>query len=121
MKRVCDAVVPAFVSHELPLPQCCPVSGNPFPGSTLRVSYLPAGTVVPVENLAAWIDEYRGGNEMRSIRNMEEMIQDIAVRCADEVGVAVRVVANLQIKPPYGGDMQTMRVSARGRSTNAPA
>ncbi|MGO6879446.1 hypothetical protein ACC734_17035 [Rhizobium ruizarguesonis] len=111
MIRTCDPSVSAFVSHALPIPECCPVSKNPRPGSTVRVSYLPKNIVVPVEALEERVRGYIGGFE--SIRGMEEMIQDIAQWRAIETGVRVRAVADLIIQPPYGGPEQTMRVSAR--------
>lgn len=112
--RTCNPSVPSFVSHSVPLPVCCPVSKNPRPGSTVRVSYQPTDTVVPVEALEEHVRLYVGGFE--NIRGMEEMIQDIALWCAEETGVRVRAVADLIIQPPYGGEPQTMRVSARSES-----
>lgn len=111
MTRTCDPTIAAFVSHSVPVPECCPVSHNPRPGSAVRVSYRPKRVVVPVEALEERVRGYVGGFE--SIRGMEEMIQDIARWCAQETGVAVRVVADLVIQPPYGGEIQQMRVSAR--------
>lgn len=113
MTRTCAADVPAFISHSVPLPRCCPVSGNPAPGSTLRVSYFQKGIVVPVEDLAEWVAEYIGGHFPRDIRNMEEMIQDLARRLAAKTMTRVRVVADLRIDPPGIGEQQGMRVSAR--------
>lgn len=109
--RTCDPNTRAFVSHSVPLPQCCPVSGNPAAGSKLTVSYLPAGVVFPVEDLAAFVAEYVGGRG--EVRGMEEMIQELANRVNGVVGVNVRAVAYLIINPPFGGDPQTMRVTAR--------
>lgn len=111
MTRTCDPTISTFVSHSVPVPECCPVSKNPKPGSTIRVSYLPRDIVVPVEALEERVRGYIGGFE--SIRGMEEMIQDIARWCAEESGVRVRAVADLIIQPPYGGDLQKMRVSSR--------
>lgn len=111
MIRTCADDVPTFINHNVPLPRCCPVSGNPAPGSMLRVSYYPAGVVIPVEDLAAWVSEYIDGHFLRDIRNMEEMIQDIAKRCSETVHVRVRVVADLLIDPPGGGEQQEMRVA----------
>lgn len=112
MTRACDPTVAAFVSHSVPIPECCPVSNNPKEGSSIRVSYLPRDIVVPVEALEERVRGYTGGFE--SIRGMEEMIQDIARWCSAETGVRVRAVADLVIQPPYGGEIQKMRVSARG-------
>ncbi len=88
------------------------MSGNPAPGSTLRVSYLPKGIVLPVEDLAAWARDFVDGHPS-GIREMEAMIQDLARRTAEAVGVPVRAVADLKIDPPVPGDQQTMRVTAR--------
>ena len=112
--RTCKASTSAatIVHHLIPLPPCCPVSGNPRPGSTLRLSYAPsAGIVMPVEDLAAMAAEYVGG--LGPIRAQEEMIQHIAARCAAVVRASVRVRADLLILPPDGGDMQGMIVSVR--------
>lgn len=115
MIRTCDPNVPAFISHLVPIPECCPVSKNPKAGSTIRVSYRPRDIVVPVEALEEKVRGYIGGFE--TIRGMEEMIQDLARWSCEATGVRVRVVAELLIAPPYGGDQQTMRVSARSTPT----
>lgn len=115
MLRTCAPDLPTFVSHSTPIPPCCPVSGNPRPGSKITVSYIPAGVVMPVEDLVDFVAEYVGGHATREVRNMEEMVQDLAVRVRDVVKVPVRVRADLIILPPYGGAEQTMRVSARAR------
>lgn len=111
--RTCDANIKTFVSHGAALPICCPVSQNPRPGSKITVCYIPEGVVFPVEDLESFIAEYVGGHSSRNVRNMEEMIQDLAVRVKEEVKVPVRVFADLIISPPYGGADQTMRVSVR--------
>jgi len=112
MLRTCDDDVPTFVSHSVNLPRCCPVSGNPAPGSTLSVSYIPKGVVLPVEELAAWVEEYVGGHPSGR-REMEAMIQHLAKRVAEIVNVRVKVVADLNIAPPFGGDQQKMKVRVR--------
>lgn len=113
--RTCTTNITTMISHILDLPVCCPVSHNPAAGSTVSVTYFPNGIVVPVEDLADWIAEYVGGHKTRAVRNMEEMIQDLAQRCADEVKVTVRVRANLKIKPPFGGEMQGMSVFVKAK------
>lgn len=115
MKRTCSAEIKTFVTHTAPLPPCCPISGNPLEGSAITVCYMANGTVFPVEDLSSFIAEYVGGHEAREVRNMEEMIQDLAIRVRDEVGVPVRAYADLIIRPPYGGDTQKMRVSVRAK------
>ena len=109
--RTCSTETQAFVSHTVDIPPCCPVSGNPVAGSTVTISYRPTGIVLPVEDLADMVAEYVGGRG--AIRGMEEMIQEICTRARDTVKVPVRVVARLRIKPPFGGDLQWMRVTVR--------
>ena len=99
------------VHHVVALPACCPKTGNPLAGSTIRVSYRPRGVVLPVEQLNDMASEYIGGHE--DVREMETMIQHMATRMADVVGASVRVRADLIIRPPYGGDNQRMVVSVR--------
>jgi hypothetical protein len=117
MLRTCATDQRTVVHHVVSLPRCCPVSGNPQPGSRLRVSYTPtAGLVVPVEDLADMVEQYVGG--LGGIRAQEEMIQHIAARCAAGVRVPVRARADLQIAPPFGGEQQRMVVSVRAIPKN---
>lgn len=112
MIRTCRADQATYVHHVVDVPPCCPVSGNPRPGSTITVSYRPtAGLVLPVEGLSAMVGQYVGG--FGAIRAQEEMIQSIAARCVALVKVSVRVRADLVIAPPDGGDDQRMIVKCR--------
>lgn len=112
MIKTCKADHDTFIHHVAALDPCCPVSGNPRPGSTMRVSYKPtAGVVLPVEALEEMAREYVGG--FGAIRAQEEMMQDIAGRCASIVGAPVRLRASLVIRPPYGGIDQMMRITVR--------
>jgi hypothetical protein len=113
--RTCLPDVPSVIVHRVPLPACCPVSGNPLAGSTLTMAYLPTGRVFPVEWLEDLIREYVGGHASRNIRNMEEMVQDLAKRAAAITLVPVRVRADLRINPPQGGTVQDLHMTARGR------
>lgn len=113
MTRTCSTETETFVTHVLDLPPMCPVSGNPRPGSGVAVCYRPNGVVFPVEDLEAFIREYIGGRG--AVRGMEEMVQELAQRVAEIVKVPVRVIADLTIQPPYGGNLQRMRVTARAR------
>jgi len=110
MIRTCSTAVETVVTHIVDVQPCCPASGNPLAGSTISLTYRPAGIVLPVEDLAAMVGEYVGG--LGSIRAMEEMIQDIAIRCAAVVGAEVAARADLRIAPPYGGAVQGMVVTA---------
>jgi len=97
--------VPMTVENIVPLPKCCPVSGNPQAGSTLTLRYQPAAFVLEVYALRHYIDSYVGGRG--EIRSMEAMIQQIAADCAQILGVAVEAVADLALHPH-----QRMRVVA---------
>lgn len=84
-------------THYLDVPSCCPVSGNPIPLSTVKITYEPNKVILEVESLRAYIDSYKGGRG--EVRSMEGMIQTIAQDAANILRVYVRVKACLSIKP----------------------
>jgi NADPH-dependent 7-cyano-7-deazaguanine reductase QueF len=84
-------------TNTLPLPKCCPMSGNPQPGSSIEISYNPDGKALEVQSLHDYIQSYIGGRG--DIRSMEEMIQQITQDCANALGVMVHAVARLKINP----------------------
>lgn len=84
-------------THILTIPPCCPVSGNPRPGSTIEIRYSPAKQILEVASLRAYVDSYKGGKG--DIRSMEGMIQAITQDCANAVGVMVHTLALLNISP----------------------
>ena len=47
--------------HELALPRMCPVSGNPAPGSTVTVRYVPIDRTHPVERIVTVLDSVDAG------------------------------------------------------------
>lgn len=83
--------------HCLSLPRCCPVSGNPQPGSEIKISYEPNGRCLEVAALRTYLDSYVGGRG--PVRSMEGMIQQIADDTAKTLGVMVTVEADLIIEP----------------------
>lgn len=83
-----------LMRHFFPLPQMCPVSGNPQPGSELKIRYTPKDKVLEVYSLKTCIDSFIGGHS-NGIRNMEETLQQIASWAAEAVGVTVHVEAEL--------------------------
>lgn len=97
-------------AHILDVPPCCPVSKNPRPGSKLIIRYKPAGKVLEVASLYAYLHQYKGGLRDESgnllVRDMEGMISLIAQHCSEALGVPVRVRAMLAIAPK-----QEMRLS----------
>lgn len=89
--------VRCYSRHTLPLPSCCPVSGNPQPGSQVRITYRPQLSVLEVYSLTAYLAEYVGGHS-NGVRTMEAMIQQIATDCADLLGVPVTVFAKVLLE-----------------------
>lgn len=90
-------------THILDVPPCCPVSKNPRPGSKLIIRYKPAGKVLEVGALYAYLHQYKGGLKDESgnliVRDMEGMISLITQHCSEVLGVPVQVRANLVIAP----------------------
>lgn len=99
-------LVPTAVEHVLDIPACCPVSGNPRPGSRLTIRYCPSRTTLEVYSLKQYLAGYVGGKG--DIRAMEAMVQQIVVDCRDALGVEVEVIADLVLEPE-----QVMRVTCR--------
>jgi NADPH-dependent 7-cyano-7-deazaguanine reductase QueF len=83
--------------HRLDLPECCPISKNPRPGSSITIQYAPVDLFLEVASLKAYIDSYQGGRG--DVRSMEGMIQAIAQDCADTVRARVTARADLVIEP----------------------
>jgi NADPH-dependent 7-cyano-7-deazaguanine reductase QueF len=88
--------VAIWQSHTLALPSCCPVSGNPQPGSTITLSYSACDTFLEVYSLRKYIESYIGGRE--AIRDMEGMVQAIATDCAAMLGVTVLAYADIVLQ-----------------------
>lgn len=110
MLRTCATDVRTIIQHEIDIPSCCPVSRNPYAGSRMKLMYRSAGIVLPVEDLRDMVAEYVGGHRARDVRNMEEMIQDLAKRAAEIVKVPVIARADLVVVPHGGGAPQMLRV-----------
>ena len=92
----------AFTEHEhiLDLPECCPVSHNPRPGSTVTICYKSGANgngYLEVYSLRAFIDSYVGGRG--EVRSMEGMLEEISQECSDVLGKDVTLKANLLIEP----------------------
>lgn len=79
--------------------RCCPVSGNPQPGSVLTLRYRPRGLVLETYSLEALLKQFKGGfpgvGPYRVERNMEGMVGIVAQMVADALGVRVRARASL--------------------------
>lgn len=70
------------VEHVLAIPRCCPVSRNPYPGSTVAIRYRAGERLLEVYALKRYIEAFRGGHP-DGTRNMETMIEKIAHDCAE--------------------------------------
>lgn len=96
-------------SHTLALPQCCPKSRNPFPGSTITITYKPVGKSLEVARLYAYLDQFKGGLRDDEgdllVRDMEGMIERIAQDCVEVLHVPVIVSAHLHLKPTQEMDV----------------
>ncbi len=103
MPHAVNSNVVTVVSHILAIPPCCPVSHNPRPGSSLTITYEPYDKVLEVASLYAYIHSFVDGLKDEDgvivVRNMEEMIERIAVDCSQMVGVRVSVEAELVLLP----------------------
>jgi NADPH-dependent 7-cyano-7-deazaguanine reductase QueF len=97
----CD---PQRIMHTLPLPSCCPISGNPLSGSAIRLRYQAEGRVLEVYDLKRYLEGFMGG--WGQVRTMEGMVQQIADDAAHAVGVPVAVRATLLLHP---GQQMTLR------------
>jgi len=92
-----------FEAHTLDLPQCCPVSHNPLPGSTVTICYRPGAYVLDIVTLYTYIHQYVGGLQDENgeiiVRDLEVMIARIAEDCAQVVQVPVSACARLLLTP----------------------
>jgi NADPH-dependent 7-cyano-7-deazaguanine reductase QueF len=74
--------------HLVNLPSMCPATGNPQPGSTLTVTYLPEGKLLELYSLTEYVHSFIGHP---TVRDIEHFAQTLAQDCADALGVAVNV------------------------------
>lgn len=98
-----------WMRHRLALPSCCPVSGNPQPGSEIVISYRAGGTVLEVYALSRYLYSFIGGHPSGT-RTMEGMVEQIARDCAATVGVRVRVRAKVVLQQ----DRESLEILAEG-------
>lgn len=101
--------VALFQRHILPLPSCCPVSGNPQPGSEITIVYRATEKFLEVYSLRKYIDSYIDGHPS-GVRDMEGMIQQIAQDCSIAVKTYVRVDATIILQ-----NKDRMHLTAKAR------
>ena len=91
------------------LPQMCPVSGNPQPGSYVAIRYTDTGRFLEVYSLRAYVQRFVGGwlRDGTHIRDMEQTVDTIAQDCAAALQTSVTVRARLILD--CGVMMRTVR------------
>ncbi len=105
--EVIDNAKPAMkmtVEHTVLLPELCPYSKNPKPGSSLTIEYEAGDKLLELFSLDKHILAYIGHPV---VRDMEFFAQTIAQSCADSLQQAVKVVAELD----YNMINQRQRIS----------
>jgi len=80
--------MPMAQRHIVKVPALCPITGNPQPGSTVTVTYLPGPKLLELYALTDYVRGYIGH---QTIRDIEHFAQTLAQDCADQLGVAVSV------------------------------
>lgn len=95
--------IPLWNCHTLTLPPCCPISGNPQPGSYVLIGYYARGAFLEVYSLRKYIESFIGGREQ--IRDMEGMIQTLATDCAAAIDAPVLCWADIVLQR---GDRMTV-------------
>jgi 7-cyano-7-deazaguanine reductase len=83
------------VDHVLRLPELCPATRNPRRGSTLTISYTAGDRFLELFSLDAYMAGFVGHTV---VRDMELLVQTVALHAADAVGVPVTVCADLQYR-----------------------
>ncbi|HYF06161.1 MAG TPA: hypothetical protein VD970_00960 [Acetobacteraceae bacterium] len=86
-------------SLKIDLPPCCPVSGNPQPGSVLTLDYEPAAEVLESYSVSPVVRQFIGGFRGRGryapVRDLEGMLRTLVQMAADALEVPVLGTADL--------------------------
>lgn len=94
------------VEHVLHLPELCPMTRNPKPGSTLTLRYRAGATLLELFSLDAYIDAFVGHPV---VRDMEFFVQTVAEDAAHALGSEVWAVADVQFNRLRQGQRITVR------------
>lgn len=101
------------VEHVLHLPELCPATHNPAPGSTLTLRYRPGAQLLELFSLDAYMDAFVAH---AVVRDMEFFVQTVAQDAADAVGVPVTAAAQVGLR----GLRQEQRVTVEARPSPTP-
>ncbi len=78
--------------HVLHLPELCPMTHNPKPGSTLTLKYRAGANLLELFSLDAYIDAFVGHPV---VRDMEFFVQTVAEDAANALGLEVTALAEV--------------------------
>ena len=95
-----------YIEHLLEMPELCPYSHNPGPGSTLRLSYTAGAWILELFALEAYLP---GFIAHPVVRDNELLAQTVATEAAEALGVRVEVELDLKV----AGLKQRQRVRVR--------
>lgn len=82
------------VEHVLHLPELCPASHNPAPGSTLTLRYAAGERLLELFSLDTYIDAFIAHPV---VRDMEVFVQTVAQDAANAAGVEVTACADVHL------------------------
>ena len=100
--------VDMVVEHVLFLPELCPATLNPKPGSTLTLRYQAGELLLELFSLDTYIDAFIGHTV---VRDMEFFVQTVALDAANALGREVTAVADVSFNRLRQGQRITVKTS----------
>lgn len=79
-------------THVVTLPELCPASHNPGPGSSMSIRYQAGAHFLELFALEAYFKGYIGHP---IVRDIEYLTQEVAKDCAAALGISVTVTAHI--------------------------
>ncbi|GGI79870.1 hypothetical protein [Deinococcus wulumuqiensis] len=102
------------VEHVLTLPELCPATRNPKPGSTLTLSYVGGERLLELFSLDTYVDAFVGHPV---VRDMEFFVQTVAQDAADALGCPVTAAADVSYHRLRQGQRITVRALPMAAAT----
>lgn len=100
--------VDTLVEHVLFLPELCPATLNPKPGSTLTLRYQAGELLLELFSLDTYIDAFIGHTV---VRDMEFFVQTVALDAAHALGGEVTAVADVTFNRLRQGQRITVKAT----------
>ncbi len=100
------------VEHVLHLPELCPASKNPAPGSTLTLRYVPGERLLELFSLDSYVDAFVAHPV---VRDMELFVQTVAQDASNDAGVEVTASADVRLNRVRQGQRVTVVAGPEGR------